>query len=150
MIQTLRETNPASIWLREKFQVSLRLLTGRLIVLRFDLASCGTTDGLIWDADKVAEHFGLGDTASVVADTLNEKMEIEAAEILRQIKMSFLVLDALEAYDLLTASKELSDLCGKLESYKPRALDIWGPWISKILHVIRSANEPELGLDTVI
>ncbi len=163
MISYLRDTNPAGIWLREKFQISLRLVNGRLIVLRFDLPSCCITDGFIWDADKVTKHFAdsiLVDdvvtvekylsTASVIADTLNEKMELEAEEILGQIKMSFLILDALETYDWLTASKKLSDLCDRLESYKPRAHEVWAQWIRNILHIIRSANKPEDGLDTVI
>ena len=153
MIQLLRNTNPAKIWLREKFETSLRLVNGRLIVLRFDLASCGTTDGLIWDADKVSAQFDLVDDPSIassIADTLNEKMELEAAEILQQIKMSFLILDALEAEDISMAARGLSDLCDRLESYKPRALKIWSQWIRNVMHVIKSANDPEYGLDTVV
>ena len=163
MIQTLRDTNPAGIWLREKFQISLRLVNGRLIVLRFDLASCGTTDGLIWDADKVTKHYGsfiLADDllvtekhlsiASTIAEVLNEKMELEAEEILRQIKMSFTILDALEADDYVTACDLTTKLIDRLKPYDPRAYNIWRQWVGNVFHVVRTAISPENGQDTVI
>jgi len=163
MIQILRETNPAKIWLREKFQISLRLVNGRLIVIRFDLASCGTTDGLIWDADKVWKHCGdsiLADDplitekhlsiASTIADVLNEKMEVEAAEILGQIKMSFLILDALETQDYGTACLLINQLIERLKPYDPRAYEMWRRWIGNVFHIVRTAISPENGSDTTI
>jgi hypothetical protein len=161
MIQYLQHANPARIWLREQFQTSLRLVSGRLIVIRFDLASCGREG--IWDADKIMTYFDptfLVDKeddygeylsiASTVADVLNQRMELEAAEILAQIKISFSILDALRCQFYRTAYAETAHLAQRLLPYDPRASQIWSSWIDTVFEHIKSDNEPGYGLDTLI
>ena len=152
MIQTLRETNPAKVWLREKFEVSLRLVQGQLIVVRFDLAS----NEFKWDTDKVIAHIGptfLAETtsiASTIAHVLNEKMEMEAMEILQQIKMSFLILDALSIRDYKTTCLLIDRLVNRLKPYDPRAYDVWRPWIGDVVDIVNAAMPPENDSDTAI
>ena len=161
MDQYLRDANPARIWLREQFQTSLRLVSGRLIVVRFDLASCGRKG--IWDADKIMTYFDptflvdkeddFGEylaIASTVAHVLNEKMALEAEEILSHLKMSFLILDALQAEDYEEAYLLSGKLAVRLLPYDPRASNIWSDWIEKVFVHIKSASGPEYGVDSVM
>lgn len=161
MIQHLQHANPARIWLRERFQTSLRLVSGRLIVIRFDLASCGREG--IWDADKVMTHFDptflvdkeddFGEylsIASCIAAVLNQRMQLEADEILSHLKMSFSILDALQAEDYAAAYLLTGTLGMRLLPYEPRASAIWSGWVDRVFEHIKSASGPEFGLDVVI
>lgn len=162
MLKHLEDTNPSRIWLREKFQTSLRLVSGDTIVIRFHLTEC-IPGGFRWDAEKVVAHFDpsiladketeYGEYLSIVATiagVLNEKMMLEAEEVMSQVKMSFAILDALKVSDrdgayLLTAS-----LGVKLLAYDPRASTVWSNWLEFIFRYLGSDNMPEYGLDVVV
>jgi hypothetical protein len=156
MLPLLRETNPAKIWLREKFQTSLSLVNEQHIVIRFDLASCGSL-GFIFDTDKVMKFYGdvvLADKGipmsyeehtsicSAIADTLNDKMQLVANDVLGHIRMSFDVLDALSGNDDVIAYQTLGQLATDLMTYNPQATKLWSPWCNKVCDMIEARNEP--------
>lgn len=162
MLEFLQDTNPATIWLRERFSTSLRLVGGKLIVVRFYLYECAP-DGFKWDADKVITHctpeflvdiednFGeYLSLASTVADVLNERMQLQTDVILAQVKMSFAILDALSADDYKDAHMLTGELGKSLLLYDPRASDVWSGWFELVFQTIDSHNKPGFGPDVVI
>ena len=170
LLQHLRDANPGpNVWLRDKFQTSLRLVNGHHIVVRFDLASCGT-EGYMFDAGKVALLYGdliLGDnqdlledslaisiryehTCGAIADTLNEKMQLVANGVLGHIRTSFDILDALSLPDYRTAGQLVNQLAIALDDYNPQGKKVWSPWIVKVCGIIASGTLPGFGVDSLM
>lgn len=142
MNKLLRQTNPARLWLREKFQTDLQLASGHHIVVRFDLPSTGVT-GYRFDAEAVislcGEHI-LADidkdygeylnVASTIADVLNQKVDAEAKRVLGEVRMSLSLLDALDAEDWMGAALILEGLTDSLICHGEHANRIWGSWVN--------------------
>ena len=168
LLQHLRDTNPGpNVWLRDKFQTSLCLVNGHHIVIRFDLASCGT-EGYIFDVDKVALLYGhvildaderervktlqeqqldYEHVCGAIADTLNEKMQIVANGALGHIRTSFDILDALSLPDYRTAGQLIRQLAIDLDEYNPQAKKVWSLWITKVCGIIASGTLPGFDVD---
>lgn len=163
MIQYLTNTNPAGKWLQGKFQTSLRLVNGQLIVLRFDVASCGT-QGFKWTADKVIAKFDpttLVDKetdygeylsmASTIADVLNQKMQLVANDVLEQVRMSLDVLGALSLGDRLSAYVLAVRLTNRLLIYSPESDRIWSAWIENVIDYAKPEIPPNApGINIII
>ena len=158
MISHLKETNPAKRWLREQFQTSLPLANGQLIVTRFDVVSRG-----YFDADKVEKAYGkiiLGDRViednqlkaiyESIADVLNEQMDLAVAHVMAQTKMSFYVLDALEAKDWGKAQAGLKVLIEALGIDNDHADRIWGDWVNDAVQCIHTQDNTGSRLDDLM
>lgn len=143
MIQHILDTNPAHIWLREQFEVSLELINGHLIVTRFGLDECAP-GGFQWDTDKLREYCGMATLDDIggssivesIADVLNDKMHLEATEVLGHIKVSFVILDALRVQDYVTAYHMTIGLARRLLAYDPRASEVWADWIKETINAL--------------
>lgn len=144
MKNILRETNPAEKWLEQRFQIEQQFADGHLLVLRFDLKSTGLT-GYRFTALDVAERFGqhiLADPvtdygehlniAAIIAGVLNEKMDRVALEVFEHIRMSLLLLDALDAQDAAAARLIGVALGERLVAFGAQADHIWGDWLLQI------------------
>lgn len=162
MLQQLRNTNPAKVWLHERFQTSLRLASGQYILVRFDLGSCGP-QGFRFDADEIVKRYDPGvladkeadfgeylSVAATIADTLNQKIQLEADSALGHIRLSFDILDALSCKDYITANLMTGCLAESLLYYNPRAKDVWGDWLQIVLDIAKpSGDKSGFGVDTV-
>lgn len=151
----LRKTNPAEIWLGEKFQTELRLANGKLIVLRFDLQSA-SDNGYRFDTEKVVEQFGDSilacqetnygeylNVAATIADVLNTRMTILAQRVLGHSRMSLFLLDALDLSAWSTARQILCRLAESLDDLDhPRAEQIWGKWVQQVVQYVDSQDPP--------
>jgi len=165
-LKHLRDSNPSKVWIQELFQTSLDLINGEHIIVRFDAVSTDsfTADmaasliqGHILD-DDMQKHIEKNPALSAdcyevwdaIADSLNAKMRMILGEVMEHAEISFKILDALSAKDYDSAYNHTLDLGVKLVDYEPRASTIWDDWVGKVLHVIKTGNEPGSGVDTAI
>lgn len=126
------------------------MASGHLIVVRFDLNSCGYTQGYKFDADKVLTHYSEGilganklEVAEALAAALNEKMAMCANEILGHARESYSILDALDIGALDLAYWQALRLAENLQGYEPRAGEIWGNWIEKVIEYAVTQNRSD-------
>ncbi len=152
----LRQTNPAEKWLAERFQTELRLVNGRLIVVRFDLPSSGQ-EGFRFDKISVFDQFQdliLGDRKDMlmrecspicdsIAACLNQQIDNVAQRALRHALTSLSVLDALDLNMPAQAGERLSNLEAELEEF-PNAEKLWGLWLQIARIAVDAANPPEI------
>jgi len=146
-----RDTNPAQIWLAERFAVNLPLVSGRLIVVRFDLNSSGE-DGYRFNEQNVERQFGqmiLGDrkdihledylsTCDSIAHVLNERIDAVALDCLGHARQSLILLDALDNGDRYGAKSTGIVLGTKLLDYGTHADRIWGNWLESVAEHLNS------------
>ncbi len=138
--QRLYDSNPAKIWLRERFEISMELANGHHIVTRFHLDECAP-GGFQWGADKLSAFMDPGilpyvGNLHVIADVLNERMHSEATKILGHVQMSFSILDALHTQDYQPAYQVAIHLTHRLLPYDPRSSDIWANWIKETIDTL--------------
>lgn len=132
MQEFLKDTNPAQIWLGERFKVMLKCVTGMDILVRFD---ADTT--YRFDAEKVLAQFGhciLGVTApaqevaQAIAEKINGEIDWTIETARWHAESSFIILDALSAGYIEAASARLIKLCDSLKYFGEFADRIWGKW----------------------
>ena len=141
----LRDTNPAPLWLRQRFAVNLPLVSGQHIVVRFDLDSTGVT-GYRFNEQNVEREFGqliLGDRKNInieeylslcatVADVLNDKVDQVAVDCLRHARESLYLLDALDNKDWEGVKRHGINLGVGLIAYGSHADKVWGNWLESL------------------
>ena len=157
MREFLRQTNPAEKWLAERFQTELRLVNGRLIVVRFDLPSSGQ-EGFRFNQEQVSTQFHDlimydrenmlgGDYAAIcdsVAAYLNQQIDIVAQRALKHALLSLSVLDALDLNMPAQAGERLSNLGMELVEF-PNSEKLWGPWLQIARIAVDAATPPKTG-----
>jgi hypothetical protein len=147
----LRDTNPAQIWLAERFAVNLPLVNGNHILVRFDLNSSGA-NGYRFNEQNVERSFGqliLGDrtdidiemylsTCDSIAWRLNSEIDEVAIDCIGHARQSLYLLDALENGDRLAAKALGIRLGESLLRYGTHADRIWGNWLESIGEHLKS------------
>lgn len=135
ILEHLRRTYPAREWLQARRQLTLEMVSGHHIVVRYDLDSA-SPDGVQFSAEQIVRFYGAGilgdnklEVAEAIADTIREKTKILRDDVVAQVVMSSRLLDALEAHDMETAKELGIEMLDMLEPYRPCADEIWGQWL---------------------
>lgn len=137
MLDHLRDTNPAPIWMGERFQTTLTFANGQMIIVRFDLSTTGKPEAL-FDAEKVIKHFGdaiLADeekeygeylsVAATIADVLNQKMTQVGKEVMGHVAAAHKIISSLGMRDITNAYLDAVFLANQLLVYSPASDTIW-------------------------
>lgn len=145
MLSHLRDTNPALIWLEERFKTTLSLANGQTIIVRFDISTTGKPTSF-FDAEKVIKHFGdaiLADeekeygeylsVASTIADVLNQKMSQVGAEIAAHVALAHEVITSIGNRDMTNACLVALHLTNALKEYSPTSDTIWAIWLREVV-----------------
>lgn len=150
MLQHIRDSNPASKWLGEKFQANLTLANGHLAILRFDLSSAGKPS-CQFDTDKVMKHYGdailvdpetdFGEylnVASTIADVLNQKMAEVGQDVMGHVRSAHEIVAALSVDNKTDAYLDAIFLAKRLMTYGTSADVTWGVWLQNVIEYAKT------------
>ena len=151
ILEILRQTCPARVWLRQRFSLSLEMVSGHHIVVQYDIASA-SPNGVEFTPEQIVTYYGAGilgdnklDPAEAIAENIRERTKMMRDNVVAHVVMSSRVLDALEADDKELAQDMMGDLLDMLEPHEPYADAIWTDWLMTVANYITGQDYPELG-----
>lgn len=162
MVHFLEDTNPAPVWLQEKFKTVLQLANGHIVVVKFNVTSCDS-EGYNFDTEAVLSHFGnailadketaYGDylsIASTIAHVLNTRMVEIAEEVISHVDLSLKILARISSQNYAEAYLLTVKLSKRLLAFGDHADNIWASWLWKVVQTLKSEGGMEFGVNVAI